>query len=329
MICRSAVIPTIIGLGAAAVVAAGGANAVAGAPGEPTLTVSVHPSDTAPTADKPVTITTSANVANGTAAELEIIKVDVTATTAGGTPKVTGGCDADPEPCNLIGAEGALQEVTSVISLGGKAIESAVEVTVTITVKGKAKEENKELDGSGKATVKFAPLPANTPPPSKPPPTKTKTPPPTKTKSSKPSSSSGSGGSGSGSGGSGSSNGGGTSGSGSTGGFIPPAPNSSFDPRNPQVALPPITNPNAPNPSVAPGQVAAPQSRLQGNKSPVAQDLTFERMASTQIAWLAALMVAFSLLLTQARLGRKRLPAETAKRTKGEHRRPRRGSFGK
>jgi hypothetical protein len=69
---------------------------------------------------------------------------------------------------------------------------------------------------------------------------------------------------------------------------------------------------------------------LQGNKAPVAQDVTFERMASTQIAWLAALLVAFSLLLTQLRLGRRRMPAgAAAKRAKGSHRRPRRGMFGK
>src|SRR5690606_40996390 len=67
--------------------------------------------------------------------------------------------------------------------------------------------------------------------------------------------------------------------------------------------------------SVAPGQggvATTPQSRLQGNEAPVAQDLTFERMASTQVAWLAALLVAFSLLLTQLRLGRRRVPAGAA-----------------
>jgi hypothetical protein len=110
---------------------------------------------------------------------------------------------------------------------------------------------------------------------------------------------------------------------------VPPSPNSSFDPKDPQVALPPI---QAPSPSVAPSPVPGsetPQSRLQGNKAPVAQDITFERMASTQIAWLAALLVAFSLLLTQLRLGRRRLPAGAVTRTTGTHRRPRRGTFGK
>lgn len=95
------------------------------------------------------------------------------------------------------------------------------------------------------------------------------------------------------------------------------------------MALPSI---QAPNPSVAPSPnpgAETPQSRLQGNKAPVAQDLTFERMASTQIAWLAALMVAFSLLLTQLRLGRRRLPAGAPRRPRGTHRRPRGGMFGR
>jgi hypothetical protein len=58
-------------------------------------------------------------------------------------------------------------------------------------------------------------------------------------------------------------------------------------------------------------------------------------MASTQIAWLAALLVAFSLLTTHLRMGRRRPVPGTARalaatsRRKGEHRRPRRGLFGK
>jgi hypothetical protein len=57
--------------------------------------------------------------------------------------------------------------------------------------------------------------------------------------------------------------------------------------------------------------------------SPEPQELTFQRLASTQAAWLAALLVAFSLLLTQIRLGK---PPE-ARRRKGEHRRRRTGAF--
>jgi hypothetical protein len=65
----------------------------------------------------------------------------------------------------------------------------------------------------------------------------------------------------------------------------------------------------------------------------VAQDLTFERVASTQVAWLAALMVAIAVLLTQLRLGKRRAPAGAAsaamRRARGMHRRTRRGMFGK
>ncbi|MFI0370870.1 hypothetical protein ACH35V_23620 [Actinomadura sp. 1N219] len=328
MICRSAVIPTIIGLGAAAVVAAGGASAVAGS-ADPTLGITVTAEASNVGADKEAKVVTKVVVEGGTPSKLEVTGVKLTPDPAKGNPKVKSGCDGEPA-CNLIGADGKPQPVESIVKLD-EAITGKVTVTLAVTVAGKV--DDKDVTGTGSGNVIFAQLPVDTsPPPTKttPPPTKTKTPRPTKSSSGNPpSTSSGSGGSGGTSSGSGGSSSGGSSGPGTTGGVIPPAPNSSFDPRNPQVALPPITSPNAPNPSVAPGQVASPQSRLQGNKSPVAQDLTFERMASTQIAWLAALMVAFSLLLTQARLGRKRLPAAAAKRTKGEHRRPRRGTFGK
>ncbi|HEY0536916.1 MAG TPA: hypothetical protein VGD53_01035 [Actinoallomurus sp.] len=49
--------------------------------------------------------------------------------------------------------------------------------------------------------------------------------------------------------------------------------------------------------------------------------LTFGKLASTQAAWLAALLVAFSLLLTQVRLGRANVKDP---RQKGTHRRQRR-----
>ena len=105
-----------------------------------------------------------------------------------------------------------------------------------------------------------------------------------------------------------------------------PSPNSSFEAESPDVALPPLS---APSPSVAPDAVAAtPQSRLRPNKAPVAQELTFERLASTQVAWLAALMVVFGLLLTQARLGRRTAMAR-GRVPKGLHRRTRRGMFGR
>ena len=49
--------------------------------------------------------------------------------------------------------------------------------------------------------------------------------------------------------------------------------------------------------------------------------LTFDKLASTQAAWLAALLVAFSLLLTQVRLGRATIKDP---KQKGAHRRVRR-----
>jgi hypothetical protein len=52
-----------------------------------------------------------------------------------------------------------------------------------------------------------------------------------------------------------------------------------------------------------------------------ADQLTFAKLASTQAAWLAALLVAFSLLLTQVRLGKAN---NKDPRQKGTHRRPRR-----
>ncbi|MWA04792.1 hypothetical protein F8568_031370 [Actinomadura sp. LD22] len=181
------------------------------------------------------------------------------------------------------------------------------------------------------AKIKFlAPTPTPTKTPTKSPaksPTKSpsKSPPPSK--SATPSASSSGSGSGSSSG-SGSGSSGGSSGTTSDTGYAPTT-NSSFQAKNPQVALPPIA---APSPSVAPNSAAVtPESRLRGNKAPVAQDLTFERVASTQVAWLAALMVAIAVLLTQLRLGRRRAPAgaasAAARRARGMHRRTRRGMF--
>ncbi|KAB2364191.1 hypothetical protein [Actinomadura montaniterrae] len=197
------------------------------------------------------------------------------------------------------------------------------------------------------AEIKFV-APAPSPSPSKTPtksPSKTPTKSPSKTPTKSPSkspspsasatpsaSSSGNRQGSSSGGGSGSSGGSGGSGGTTSGtGYVPPAPNSSFQAKNPQVALPPIA---APTPSIAPNTAAVtPESRLRGNKAPVAQDLTFERVASTQVAWLAALMVAIAVLLTQLRLGKRRAPAGAAsaamRRARGMHRRTRRGMFGK
>ncbi|WUI01477.1 hypothetical protein OHR68_06555 [Spirillospora sp. NBC_00431] len=331
MICRPAVKPAFIGLGAAAVLAAGGVTAVAygetpspspsdtgtSTPVQGTLEIEIATSPAAPEAGKPVTVKATVKAVSAAVPGVKVKGVALDPSTA----KLTGDCDSPYTSEKCAAGDLSVGGTGHLFTWQLTALKSTRTVRLTVTVSA-----TEQKDVTKEATVTYKKVPED------PDPTPTKKP----TKSPKPSSSKGndSGGSGGGSGsGSGGSSGGGSSGSGSgtgtTGGVIPPAPNSSFDPRNPQVALPPITNPNAPNPSVAPGQVSTPQSRLQGNKAPVAQDLTFERMASTQIAWLAALMVAFSLLLTQARLGRKRLSAGAAKRAKGTHRRPRHGMFGK
>ncbi|RKS77084.1 hypothetical protein BZB76_2456 [Actinomadura pelletieri DSM 43383] len=337
MICRSAAIPAIIGLGAAAVVAAGGATALAGAP-SPTVTASgaagstprivvTAKDDTVKTDDSAVILTT-AEVDKETATSLKVTEVRLRVEPNRGAPKVTDGCPVVAEACVLVDEKGTPKQVESVVKLG-ESITEDVTLSVTVIVETTVNEKPVTVRADP-TTVKFDfdepdPTPSTTPtskPPSSGPPSSKPPKPSSKPTSKSPVTAAGSGGSGSGRG---RSSGTGTT----TGGVIPPAPNASFDPRNPQVALPPIATPGAPNPSVAPDTSMTPQSRLQGNKAPVAQDLTFERMASTQVAWLAALLVAFSLLLTQLRLGRRRMPAEAPKQPKGTHRRPRHGMFGK
>lgn len=101
-------------------------------------------------------------------------------------------------------------------------------------------------------------------------------------------------------------------------GFVPASPAGVL--QSPQVALPQIA-PQAPG--VAPAAAAAVSpNTLRSGGIPGSQELTFERLASTQAAWLAALLVAFSLLMTQLRMVR---PYNT--RWTGDHRRPRHGLF--
>ncbi|NEA24219.1 hypothetical protein [Actinomadura bangladeshensis] len=341
MICRSAVKPVFIGLGTAAILATGGASALADATPSPSGSTSTSPSPSGseaasssptPTTTPPtpgklevsvipiateadpgerIQVNTHVTAVGGEVTDIKVTKIEVTPTTAtlGGEClppfKSAGGC--------LLGdlADGKRDTVISTLNID-KGIKKTVKVALTVTVSAAGLDDVVTKP----VTVTYV-VPKPTHKPSKPKPS----PSPSATKSSSGTSgSSSSGGSGSGGG----------STSGGTSGYVPPSPNSSFDPQNPQVALPPI---QAPSPSVAPSSVpgsVTPQSRLQGNKAPVAQDITFERMASTQIAWLAALLVAFSLLLTQLRLGKRRVPAgAAAKRPKGSHRRPRRGMFGK
>ncbi|WP_067918229.1 hypothetical protein [Actinomadura rubrobrunea] len=247
-----------------------------------------------------------------------------------GLAKIDGECTQD---CALGDIEvGEDREIKATVSVPPD-IKSEQTILVTVTVDSEQTE--REFDA---ASVVFVPPKSSSPPsPPSPSPRPTPTPTPSPGQGKKPSDGKEDKGEDKkdddgGSGGSGSSGSGGSSSSGS--GYTPPSPNASFTPppsSAPGVSLPSIA---PPSPSLAPGPTSpTPESRLRNNKAPVAQDLTFERIASTQVAWLAALLAAFSLLLTQLRLGRRRAlpgaaPAVAARR-KGAHRRPRRGAFGK
>lgn len=64
----------------------------------------------------------------------------------------------------------------------------------------------------------------------------------------------------------------------------------------------------AQDPSIAPGELPAVEPvSLQTKTSPLGLDATSYRLLWTQVAWLTALLVAISMLLTQLRLNRKRL----------------------
>ncbi|WP_433227185.1 hypothetical protein [Actinomadura formosensis] len=347
MLCRSAVKPVFIGLGAAAVLAAGGTSAIAAPPspsgsaspsasrpattGRLAVSISPHASEAGP-GDR-VTLRTHIEAVDGRVSGIKVERIVATPQSADATVESRCLSPFHASDCTIEKLKsGESANVESTVSVP-KSTKKTVTVTVTVIVSATGLK-----DSTPTATVTYVvPEQSPTPTPTKSPtasPTKKPTPTPTK-KPAKPSpshtSSSGTSHGGSGGGGGSSSSGGSSStGTGtSTSGYVPPTPNSSFDAKPPEVALPQI---QAPSPSVAPSPVpgsGTPQSRLQGNKAPVAQDLTFERMASTQIAWLAALLVAFSLLLTQLRLGRRHTPAAAAKRVRGTHRRPRRGMFGK
>ncbi|OLT25494.1 hypothetical protein BJF79_44165 [Actinomadura sp. CNU-125] len=296
-----------------------------------TLKVDVDPAEQTAKAGEPAELTVHVAASGGTVEGVKILGFK--ATTTGPKPDVEGACEEpfDSATC-VIGTLGEDEKETVGWKLSvPKDAKKKVEIGFTVTVTASGLEE----DVSRTATVTFTvPPPAESPSP---------TPSPTGDDDddgdegsgggeSNDSGSSGSGSGSSGSSGSGSSgSGSGASGSGgSTDLDVPdypdPSPNSSFDSQSPDVALPPLA---APSPSVAPGAVpATPQSRLRPNKSPVAQELTFERMASTQVAWLAALMVVFGLLLTQVRLGRRSAIAR-GRVPRGLHRRTRRGMFGR
>jgi hypothetical protein len=105
--------------------------------------------------------------------------------------------------------------------------------------------------------------------------------------------------------------------------YTAPSPAGSIQPAGaPSIALPQIA---AATPSNAPPSGLAGNTMAMREGASDSQELTFQRVASTQAAWLAALLVVFSVLLTQVRLVGAR---STRSQTKGDHRRNRRGMFG-
>jgi hypothetical protein len=101
---------------------------------------------------------------------------------------------------------------------------------------------------------------------------------------------------------------GGSTGSGSASnvGSIPPSgTGTTTTGNNGGAVLPPITQQpptTAPEPTTTVQQASNSQSMR--NSAEGSDELSFNQLASTQAAWLAALLVAFSLLLTQVRLGK-------------------------
>lgn len=98
----------------------------------------------------------------------------------------------------------------------------------------------------------------------------------------------------------------------------PGTPSATSTPPQTAASLPDLTQQQTP--TTAPVQNSS-NSQSMRSTGDDADQLTFDKLASTQAAWLAALLVAFSLLLTQVRLGR--TTGKTPK-PKGTHRKTRR-----
>jgi hypothetical protein len=235
----------------------------------------------------------------------------LTATASGATvgpacATQTGGCTLKPI------SAGTVFDYTGLTVKISSSKTSGTTVPLTITVK----------DGSAQATVHDSITVARTPTSST---TKTTH----ETSSGGSGNTGGSGGSSNSSGGSGGSTSNNTTTSipGSGSAYIPPsaagqlAPATNGTAQFPQIA-PQNGQPGAAPPAVVADQAAQNMGAVRG-ASPEPQELTFQRLASTQAAWLAALLVAFSLLLTHIRLNK---PAD-ARRRKGGHRRQRTGVF--
>lgn len=320
---RSARGPLVIGLGTAAILAA--STAALAASGTPTPTA--DPS-AAPTPTK-LALHVSTSPHSTTAHPGDSVKVTVTITATQSdklhpTVELTLEADSqaitsdDTSNCDLGGGTSC-----DVSKFNGKAIKLTFKVTVSTSFKRSdvrfrataTDKSNAFSHGSDYSDITVTPKPTPSPTTPTPTPSATKTsstPKPTATATG----SSGSGGSGSG-------------GGGNLNGSVNPQGSSSPVP-SPSVALPaiPAAAPVA-QPSVAPdGSTAQPAGNTTALRSgSPAEDLTFERLASTQAAWLAALLVAFSVLLTQVRLGRRPNSAIPAAQFKGAHRRNRKGIF--
>ncbi|MCP2334679.1 hypothetical protein [Actinomadura rupiterrae] len=343
MASRLAGVPAITGLGAAAVVAVGACTVLTApafgddsptptpttspsgsTPAAPTFTLTVSPTQDEAVAGNTLTVTAVVTSSDHTYKGVQVrLTTDGKPASLLTTTCAQGHALTSSHGCDLDGFEGKSASLRQRVSLAPENVKKTTSVTLNVALYNGAK-----LIDSGTSKLVFDPKPKPTPsspkpttskpadpgkltePPASPKPTSSSpTPSPTR-----------------------SSNGGGGGGddntTGNGGGYTPPSTNGSL--KNPQVALPPISG-NAPSPSVAaPDAAATPQSTLRANKRPVAQEMTFQRVASTQVAWLAALLVACSLLLTQLRLGRRPATSGAAsKRPKGTHRRPRNGAHGK
>ena len=109
--------------------------------------------------------------------------------------------------------------------------------------------------------------------------------------------------------------------------YTAPTPTGSLQPA---AAGQSLTLPQVLAPSTAP---TAPTAGLAGNAtalrsgSPSNADVVFEQLAGTTAGWLAALLVAFAVLLTQVRLRILRYRPDVTRAPRAAHRRPSGGLF--
>lgn len=341
MLARSVRNPLIISVGTGVILVSGTAYAaLAAAAGDATPSPSADATPTPPksspgtaspkpTSTSPTTPTSTGGGSTGTPPPLvvELKRISSGAVHAGTVVKFTATVkatsDAVPDVRLTLGAKPdahidaictfvASQCRLSTVDKSGIPIDFSLKVPTDMKSGGTIKVSADAFSGSAQADSGDIPYSL----------TVTKAPKP------KPTHSSGSGsGSGGSSGSSGSSGHSGTSGSGSSGAGLPVGGTGAVG----GGAVPTPSN-SALLPSVAPQQTQAPvtapgtvqntgnSQRMRGTAAD-ADELTFDKLASTQAAWLAALLVAFALLMTQVRLGRVHV---RDLKQKGAHRRPRR-----